>query len=54
MEEVKTSTELYAKIQKVIDEIGRAADSINGDYMTIPDVIKTAIDSQIIQRKELI
>ena len=27
-------------IQKVIDEIGRAADSITGDYMTIQDVIK--------------
>ena len=28
------------EIQKVIDEIGRAADSITGDYMTIQDVIK--------------
>ena len=32
------------EIQKVIDEIGRAADSINGDYMTIPDVIKMLQD----------
>lgn len=28
------------EIQKVIDEIARAADSITGDYMTIQDVIK--------------
>ena len=28
------------EIQKIIDEIGRAADSINGDYMSIQDVIK--------------
>ena len=32
------------EIQKVIDEIARAADSINGDYMTIPDVIKMLQD----------
>ena len=32
------------EIQRVIDEIGRAADSINGDYMTIPDVIKMLQD----------
>lgn len=32
------------EIQKVIDEIGRASDSINGDYMTIPDVIKMLQD----------
>lgn len=32
------------EIQKVIDEIGRAADSINGDYMTIQDVIKMLQD----------
>ena len=28
------------EIQKVINEINRAADSINGDYMSIQDVIK--------------
>ena len=32
------------EIQRVIDEIGRASDSINGDYMTIPDVIKMLQD----------
>ena len=29
------------EIQKVINELDRMADSVIGDYMTIPDVVKT-------------